>query len=205
MSLRRAANFIGRWGERSKTLTDLVPQLRKARGVRLERFAPSNVLRRLFVETARVVEAGSASVAASQAAAREVEDSRPIDVGRDLVATVYWIDRPEVGRGPGASVFWHDQELMRIDLFAERPHIHYGLSQNRGLGASSARISLPPEESGIGGADRAAFELEHNLPYCIAIHPSRRVRRVQLDKQTLAHAAVQLREEIIDVAKSHDE
>jgi hypothetical protein len=172
--------------------------------VRLDRFAPSNVLRRLFVEIARVVEAGSTSVAASQAAAREIVDPRPIDIGEDLVATVYWINRPKVGRGPGASVFWHDQELMRIDLFEDRPHIHYGLAQNRGLGASSACISLLPDEFGIGGADRAAFELEHNLPYCLAIHPSRRVRRVQLDQQTLARAASQLREEIIDVAKSHN-
>jgi hypothetical protein len=172
--------------------------------VRLERFAPSNLLRRLFVETARVVEAGSTSVAASQAAAREIVDPRSIDIGRELVATVYWIDRLDIGRGPGASVFWHDQELMRIDLFEDRPHIHYGLAQNRGIGASAARVSLLPDESGIGGADRAAFELEHNLPYCLAIHPSRRVRRVQLDQQMLARAASQLREEIIDVVKSHD-
>ncbi len=172
--------------------------------MRLERFAPSNLVRRLLAESARVVEAGSASVAASQAAAREVIDPRPIELGDELLATAYWVDRPQVGRGPGASVVWRDQELMRIDLFPGGPHIHYGLAQQRAIDASGARVCLLPDECGAAGADRAAFELEHNLPYCIATHPSRRVRRVHVDEPTLARAAAQLREEIIDLAKSHD-
>ena len=178
--------------------------LRNAGGVRLERFAPSNLVKRLMVESARAVEAGSASVAASQAAAREVIDARPIDIGDELVATAYWIDRSEVGRGPAASVAWRDQELMRIDLFPTGPHIHYGLAQQRAVDASGARVCLLPDEHGAAGADRAAFELEHNLTYCIATHPSRRIRKLHVDNETLARAAAQLREEIIDLVKSHD-
>lgn len=178
--------------------------MRKAGAVRLERFAPSNLVRRLLVESARVVEAGSASVAASQVAAREVVDARPIELGDELSGRVYWVDRPKFGRGPAVSIAWRDQELLRIDLFEERPHIHYGLAQQRAIDASGAQVHLLPDEHGAGGADRAAFEVERNLAYCIATHPSRRIRRIRIDESTLKRAAAQVREEIIDLAKTHD-
>jgi hypothetical protein len=167
--------------------------------MRLGRFTPTHVARRFVVGAGRGTVALATSIAARDTPPRDVVDERRVPIGEALLATAYWIDRPEVGRGRGVSVFWRDQELMRIDLFDVGPHVHYGLAQMRALDAAGSSVRLSSAD-----ADRAVFELEHNLRYAIGTHPSRRVRNIEIEPNVLALAAEQLREELLDLAKTHN-
>jgi hypothetical protein len=119
-----------------------------------------------------------------------------------LAVRVYWIERPgEVG--PATSVYWGHQELLRIDLFDEQAHLHYGFApQLRRPGGGGARIFVDVDTDDDRAA-RAAWEVRHNLAWCIATHPSKRVRSLHLDPTELDEVADWVRDQVLDVARSN--
>ena len=137
-----------------------------------------------------------------------LSDNRTFPIGTSLTAHVYWIDRPEGDPrrrdtpevGPAASVFWRKHELLRIDLFDEEPHIHFGLAQMRLYG--NPRVYLC-EGSVDDRIERAVLELRPNLPWWIRTHPSRKLLRVHLDDAELERAAERLRRELTDLDGRH--
>jgi hypothetical protein len=155
--------------------------------------------RRALFEVLNRVEASVVQRRAKRIGPRvSARDHRHRPLEEELRIAAYWIERPgEVG--PAVSVFWRDQEVMRLDLFDEGAHIHYGLAQALVRpGAGSARIYLPPisiEER----AERARFELRHNLEWCLRTHPSLPARRVDLDRLDLDGAADWLRAQVLDL------
>jgi hypothetical protein len=103
-------------------------------------------------------------------------DVRCLSFLGEFEAEVYWIDRPEQREvGPAISVFLRDQEMLRVDLFAERQHVHYGHDLNRLRPSPTARVHLPEQVE--SRAARGSHEVRCNLEYSVRQHPHRAVRR----------------------------
>jgi hypothetical protein len=160
------------------------------------------LVKRIVMRTVRPLNAGVTRLLAFGDGAREnLSDVRTVPVGRDVEARVGWIDR-EHDHGPTCSIFGGGQELLRLDLFDEHPHIHYGLAQQRLHGSASARV-LIPESSTAEHIDRAAYEIQHNLRWCLHTHPSRRVRAIRLSDAELEAAADRVRSELCELDRRH--
>ena len=96
---------------------------------------------------------------------------------------VYWRD-DRAGRGPAASLYVYDEEVLRLDCFdGDQGHCHMNLRQNRGQ-----RWYYP-----VGGVKdhikRSAFELGANTPACISMNHDPQVQAVKTDPENLKKAA----------------
>lgn len=154
----------------------------------------------------RFIRKSMESAAISRLAARArprvgQSDIRSFPLGPAVSLTAYRIDRPGFV-GPAASVYWRDQELLRLDLQHVTPHVHYAFAQSKLWGGGGTRIYLLPmtiEEQ----ADFGAFQIEHNLSWCFANHPDRRVNHSLPRPDGLRGAAQWLREQILDLHRAN--
>lgn len=118
-------------------------------------------------------------------------DLRSIPLGA-LRIDVYWSDVPGVGRGPSASVFAHDAEVMRLDCFGgSNGHMHLNPFQAERI---AGRVQTTPRIYFPAGShrdhiERARFELRRNLPAAIRTNLLPWVQRTPLDPDALAAAA----------------
>ncbi|UHD14922.1 hypothetical protein [Thiocapsa bogorovii] len=126
---------------------------------------------------------------------------RTYPMGPRVELTVYWLDRPGV-LGPSASVYWKNQELLRLDLHEASPHVHYGMAQSRLWHAGGERIYLPetPIETRAGFA---AYQINRNLAWCFANHPDPQVSVDLPDHAVLQEAAAWLNECILELDRSN--
>ena len=71
------------------------------------------------------------------------EDVRVVTVPRPFRLEAYWL---HVGgqQGPAYSLFYEDDEILRVDCLPEGGHIHYGLAEARHRNPAQARVFLPP-------------------------------------------------------------
>lgn len=101
----------------------------------------------------------------------------------------YWSDVPGVGRGPSASLFVLEEEVLRLDCFGgAEGHMHFNPEQaHLTAGRPSPRIYFQPA-SIPEQIDRAAFELIRNHRAAQASNMLSRVRRLQLKQNPLNQA-----------------
>ncbi len=107
---------------------------------------------------------------------------------------VYWRDDTG-GRGPAASLYVYDDEIMRFDCFGgNNGHCHFNLRQTRG------RRWMYPEGSFREHIRQSLFDLRNNLTFCLQTHQDERVQSVKVKQEKLEHVLQQMREQLIKFA-----
>ncbi|MFY9550920.1 MAG: hypothetical protein WAU32_07205 [Thermoanaerobaculia bacterium] len=122
-------------------------------------------------------------------------DLHIIEIQADVRLEIYWASR-QLGPGPGACLFVLGDEILRLDCFGTAGlggHYHINPRQIELASAKTARIFFPPgsHEEHI---ERAAFELERNLPAALAMNREARIRRFEVDGARLAQASREMRQ-----------
>lgn len=112
----------------------------------------------------------------------------------DVRLEVYW--RDDVGgRGPAASLYVYDDEIMRFDCFGgDNGHCHYNLRQTRG------RRWMYPEGSFQDHIKQSLFDLRTNLPFCLQTHQDQRIQETQINRESLDRAAEKMETQLLDFA-----
>ncbi len=118
---------------------------------------------------------------------------------------VYWSDVPNVGRGPSASLFVLDEEVIRIDCFGGNDgHMHINPEQVRIILRHYPPRLYFPEGSREDHIERATFELATNTPSALKLNMLARVREFPIHMGKLAAAAGQMADEMNDLLVSHE-
>ena len=106
----------------------------------------------------------------------------------------YWRDDAG-GRGPAASLYVYDDEIMRFDCFGgDNGHCHFNLRQTRG------RRWMYPDGSFQDHIRQSLFDLSANLNFCLQTHQDERVQEVQIDQESLKQAAHQMEAHLLVLA-----
>jgi len=133
-------------------------------------------------------------------------DHEVITIQEGVSLDVFWVNR-ELGPGPGASLYVLGDEVLRLDCFGTHGlggHYHINPRQTELYSVKSARLFFPTgsHEEHI---DRAAFELERNLPAILAMNRDSRIRQIEVDRVRLAQVAEELRRYMLEVLERHRE
>jgi hypothetical protein len=101
--------------------------------------------------------------------------------------------------GPAACLVVHGSDIVRFDCL-EPDRGHYHLASRYPYGARRALMGeiWLPEKTLEQQVDRAIFELQHNSAHFIEMHPRRKVRNTQLDKERLTAVCAQARSKMIE-------
>lgn len=120
-------------------------------------------------------------------------DRRDIQVQDGAQLYVGWADVSGIGQGPAASLYVHDEEVLRLDCFGgTEGHMHLNPEQNKLiLKHGSARIYFEPGSCEAHIA-RAAFELTKNVPAALLTNKLSRVRDYEFDRNRLSSAAIEM-------------
>lgn len=106
----------------------------------------------------------------------------------------YWRDDAG-GRGPAASLYVYDDEIMRFDCFGgDNGHCHVNLRQTRG------RRWMYPEGSFQDHIRQSLFDLRANVNFCLQTHQEARVQAVDIDRHRLEAAAKQMETHLLSLA-----
>ena len=131
-------------------------------------------------------------------------DSRRIRIQDSVVLDVFWVDE-SLGPGPGASLYIHDEEVLRIDCFGKHGltgHYHINPGQAELGSDQPARLFFPPGDYELH-INRASFEIERNLHGMIAMNRHPRIRRVELDQASLRAATQDMRATMLQLVEKH--
>lgn len=130
-----------------------------------------------------------------------VSDVRVIDGPGGFVVHAY-SGPPDVVGGPAVSVYLDGGEVLRIDLGSE-PHIHYRPVEAAALGPVLPRVLIGATDR-ASAIDRAVFEVQHNLAYCLQTDARRRVRASASTDFDFTDVAARLRHELRDLFEQAD-
>ena len=107
----------------------------------------------------------------------------------------YWRDDAG-GRGPAASLFVYDDEIMRFDCFGgDNGHCHFNLRQTRG------RRWMYPDGSFQDHIQQSLFDLRTNLNFCLQTHQDERVQELQIEQGILEQAIPQMEAHLLVLAE----
>ena len=133
-------------------------------------------------------------------------DHQTIAIQDGVRLDVFWVDR-RLGPGPGASLYVMGDEVLRLDCFGAEGlggHYHINPRQIEFSSGEAARLFFPAG-SHEDHIERAAFELEANLPAVLAMNRDVRIRRFRLDEARLTVAAGELRRVMLELLERHRE
>ncbi len=140
----------------------------------------------------------------SRRSSPNVSDLRSHRIGDHGLLDIYWL---EVGcdRGPAASLYVCDDEVMRMDCFdGGSAHLHFNQKQSRAFpNGGGARLYFPPGRV-IDHIERACFELSTNLHYGLALNASRRIRETRISPTALKEAVAFMRSEMHALLREHE-
>lgn len=109
----------------------------------------------------------------------------------DVRLEVYWRDDAG-GRGPAASLYVYDDEIMRFDCFGgDNGHCHFNLRQTRG------RRWMYPEGSFQDHIKQSLFDLRTNLSFCLQTHQDQRIQETQIISESLDWAAEKMETQLL--------
>lgn len=107
---------------------------------------------------------------------------------------VYWRD-DAAGRGPCASLYVRDVEVMRFDCFdGDQGHCHVNFQQNRGL-----RWYYPPGPV-RQHIEQSSHDLWRNVSFALRSHLDPAFQEARIDSEKLKAAAWQAREKLLEFA-----
>ncbi len=131
-----------------------------------------------------------------------IHDVKTHPVQDDIFMETYWVSEP-VGPGPGASVYIHDDEVMRFDCFgSDVGHYHFNIRQSKFLPAGETTRIFFPSGSVEDHIENAVVQLTRNLDYGRGMNVDPKVRSVELDQAALDRAGKLMREELRRLADS---
>ncbi|MYF99706.1 hypothetical protein F4212_11350 [Candidatus Poribacteria bacterium] len=112
----------------------------------------------------------------------------------NVLLQAYW--RDDVGgRGPAASLYVYDDEIMRFDCFGgDNGHCHFNLRQTRG------RRWMYPKGSFQDHIHQSLFDLRTNLNFCLQTHQDQRIQEMQIAKDGLENAAQKMETYLLELA-----
>jgi hypothetical protein len=113
-----------------------------------------------------------------------------LPLGQNANLEVYWRE-DNLGIGPAASVYIYNREVLRFDCFGEEEG-HFHISTPYKGSISSDRIYYT-EKNVEDQIDRTFFEIKTNIFSYVKMHPSKRIRKVYLDKNALENSAVEMK------------
>jgi hypothetical protein len=117
------------------------------------------------------------------------------EIGVQACAQLYvgWADVPGGGGGPAASLYVHDEEVVRIDCFGDdHGHMHFNPEQNKLIlkhGSPGIHFQAGNCEEHI---KRAVFELTTNTQATLLSNKLSRVRNFVFEDQYLSAAAAEM-------------
>lgn len=133
---------------------------------------------------------------------RPIHDVVVYDIQPSAYVAVYWKSLPN-GRGPGASLYAYDEEVLRLDCFGEGAgHYHVNLSSSGWHGTSDENRIFFREQTVPEQIERAAFELTRNAGYYLKRNHDPRVRHVTLNPQRLTAVADQMKVKMREYAQT---
>jgi hypothetical protein len=107
---------------------------------------------------------------------------------------VYWRD-DAAGRGPCASLYVRDAEVMRFDCFpGDQGHCHVNFQQNRG---QRWYYRPGPVRQHI---EQASFDLRTNVLFALRSSLDPAIQETRIDPEKLKEAAQQTREKMLELA-----
>jgi hypothetical protein len=107
---------------------------------------------------------------------------------------VYWRD-DRAGRGPCASLYVRDVELIRFDCFpGDQGHCHVNFEQNR-----AQRWYYQPGTA-RQHIEQSAFDLSKNVPFALRSNQDAAIQETRIDPAKLKEVAGQMREKLIQFA-----
>lgn len=133
-------------------------------------------------------------------------DHRTIVIQDGITLEIFWVDR-QLGPGPGASVFVLGDEILRLDCFGTQGlggHYHINPQQTTLYSKDAARLFFAPG-SHEDHIERAALELERNLPAALTMNRDSRIRQIKADSTRLAQAGEELRRNMLELLERHRE
>ncbi len=112
----------------------------------------------------------------------------------NVLLQAYW--RDDVGgRGPAASLYVYDDEIMRFDCFGgDNGHCHFNLRQTRG------RRWMYPKGSFQDHILQSLFDLRTNLNFCLQTHQDQRIQEMRIAKDGLENAAQKMETYLLELA-----
>ncbi|MCE2402414.1 hypothetical protein J4G08_16215 [Candidatus Poribacteria bacterium] len=112
----------------------------------------------------------------------------------NVLLQAYWRDDAG-GRGPAASLYVYNDEIMRFDCFGENNgHCHFNLRQTRG------RRWMYPNGSFQDHIQQSLFDLRTNLTFCLKTHQDERVQEIQIVQESLEQAAQKMEVQLLEFA-----
>lgn len=112
----------------------------------------------------------------------------------NVTLQVYWRDDAG-GRGPAASLYVYDDEIMRFDCFGgDNGHCHFNLRQTRG------RRWMYPTGSFADHIKQSLFDLQTNLTFCLQTHQDSRIQEIQIVHENLGQATEKMEAQLLEFA-----
>lgn len=126
--------------------------------------------------------------------ANQKHDLVEYPIQENVLLEVYWRDDAG-GRGPAASLYVYDDEIMRFDCFGDdNGHCHFNLRQTRG------RRWMYPNGSFQDHIKQSLFDLKTNLTFCLKTHQDERIQEIQIAQESLEQAAQQMEVQLLAFA-----
>jgi hypothetical protein len=124
-------------------------------------------------------------------------DVKTFPIQEGVVLETYCLG-PPFGPCPAASVYIHDEEVMRLDCIGGvEGHFHVNLTQSLFYpGGEQARFYFP-DGTVAEHIENAEFQLRHNLDYARRQNYKRSIREIQIDKAKLDDVAGQMKAELL--------
>lgn len=126
--------------------------------------------------------------------ANQKHDLVEYPIQENVLLQVYWRDDAG-GRGPAASLYVYDDEIMRFDCFGgDNGHCHFNLRQTRG------RRWMYPIGSCQDHIQQSLFDLQTNLTFCLKTHQDERIQEIQIVQERLEQAASKMETQLLEFA-----
>jgi hypothetical protein len=121
-------------------------------------------------------------------------DLTKVPVQEAVWVEVYWRD-DAAGRGPCASLYVRDVEVMRFDCFAgDQGHCHVNFQQNRG---QRWYYRPGPVRQHI---EQSSFDLGKNVSFALRSSLDPAIQETRIDPEKLMEAARQARAKLLELA-----
>lgn len=123
--------------------------------------------------------------------ANQKHDLVEYPIQENVLLQAYW--RDDIGgRGPAASLYVYDDEIMRFDCFGgNNGHCHFNLRQTHG------RRWMYTEGSFQDHIQQSLFDLRTNLTFCLKTHQDQRVQEIQIAQDSLEQAACEMETQLL--------
>ncbi len=115
---------------------------------------------------------------------------------------VYWLDAYPGIAGPGASLYVHQDEVLRLDCMGSIDgHMHINMHQSETYpGGEVARLYFS-ENTYEAQLERAAFELKKNSLFALTLNDDKKIQETRIAQEILDETAEWMVEAMRDILR----